>query len=54
MRAFFTDMKLPSFNELTGLAALEKEIQKFRELRDSYREANKVHYGEYLASILDD
>lgn len=54
MRVFFIDIKLPGFKDITGLASLEKEIDKIRELRDSYREANKAYYGEHLAALLND
>jgi hypothetical protein len=54
MQVLCFNIKLLSFKELTGLDVLGKEIEKFRELRDSYREMNRAHYGEYLASLLDD
>jgi hypothetical protein len=54
MRIFRIDLRLPDFKKIAGLTALETEIQKFRVLRDSYREANRAHYGEYLASLLDE
>ncbi len=54
MRIFSFKIKLFGFKDITGLASLEIEIQKFRELRDSYREANKAYYGEHLAALLND
>jgi hypothetical protein len=54
MRILSFNIKLPGFKDITGLASLEIEIQKLRELRDSYREANKEYYGEYLAALLND
>lgn len=41
------------FNEISGTNALDASIVKFRELRDSYRQANREYYGEYLFSILE-
>jgi hypothetical protein len=43
-----------SFGEITGTKALDVSINKFRDLRDSYRDANREYYGEYLFSILDE
>ena len=42
------------FAALSGTEALDESISKFRELRDSYRDANREYYGEYLFSILDE
>jgi hypothetical protein len=53
MRILCFDIRPVGFRDFFGLTAMEKEIQKFRDLRDSYREANKAHYGEYLSSLLD-
>ncbi|ACM20350.1 hypothetical protein Geob_1993 [Geotalea daltonii FRC-32] len=33
---------------------LDRQIDKLRELRDSYREANIRHYGSELAALLND
>lgn len=43
-----------TFTALSGFDALDESISKFRELRDSYRSANREYYGEYLFSILDE
>jgi hypothetical protein len=43
-----------SFGDISGTKALDVSINKFRELRDSYRDANREYYGEYLFSILDE
>jgi hypothetical protein len=53
MKILGYNLKSFGFNDITGLATLEIEIQKFRELRDSYREANKEYYGEHLAALLN-
>jgi hypothetical protein len=42
------------FAALSGTDALDASISKFRELRDSYRDANREYYGDYLFSILDE
>lgn len=42
------------FAALSGTEALDESISKFRELRDSYRDANRKYYGDYLFSILDE
>jgi hypothetical protein len=48
-------MKLPFFRiKILDFSELDEQIRKLRELRDSYREANRKHYGEYLAALLDD
>lgn len=41
------------FRDISGTNALDASIVKFRELRDSYRQANREYYGEYLFSILE-
>jgi hypothetical protein len=41
------------FRDITGTNALDESIEKFRDLRDSYRQANREYYGEYLFSILE-
>lgn len=43
-----------AFGEISGTNTLDVSINKFRELRDSYRAANREYYGEYLFSILDE
>ncbi len=52
-RLFFNLIKL-NFGEISGTKALDASISKFRELRDSYRDANREYYGDYLFSILDE
>ncbi len=54
MRILFFDIKMITFGEISGINALDASISKFRELRDSYRDANREFYGEYLFSILDE
>jgi hypothetical protein len=44
---------LPSL-KLLDFSALDKQIANIKELRDSYRAANKAFYGEQLAALLDD
>lgn len=46
----FTCFRLDIF----GFSELDRQIEKMRVLRDSYREANVAHFGVYLASLLDD
>ncbi len=40
--------------KLMDFSELDKQIAKIKELRDSYRAANRAYYGEYLAALLDD
>jgi hypothetical protein len=48
-------MKIPFFTfKILDFAPLDEQIRKFRELRDSYREANRAHFGDILAALLDD
>ena len=48
-------MRFPRFRlDIFGFSELDRQIDKMRELRDSYREANIAHFGAYLASMLDD
>ncbi len=48
-------MTIPFLNiRILDFAPLDAQISKFRELRDSYREANRAYYGEFLAALLDD
>lgn len=54
MKNFLSNLKLMAFGNTSGLKALDASINKFRELRDSYRDANRKYYGEYLFSILDE
>ncbi len=54
MRVFCFDIRMFSFNEVSGINALDSSIGKFRELRDGYRHANKEYFGEYLFAILDE
>lgn len=48
MKLAFLNLKLLDFTEL------DKQIAKLKELRDSYRAANRAYYGEQLAALLDD
>ena len=43
---------LPRF-ELFDFSELDRQIAKIKDLRDSYRAANRAYYGDYLASLLD-
>lgn len=43
-----------SFQRLSGIDAIDRSIDKFRDLRDTYREANRQYYGEYLMAILEE
>lgn len=48
-------MKIPFINvRILDFSELDLQIAKMRELRDSYRAANREYYGEYLAALLDD
>lgn len=38
---------------LIDFKPLDLQIDKMKELRDSYRSANIEHYGEFLAQMLD-
>jgi hypothetical protein len=46
-------ISLPAF-KLMDFSELDKQIAKIRELRDSYRAANRAFYGDYLAALLED
>lgn len=39
---------------LFDFSELDRQIDKIKELRDSYRAANRSYYGDYLAALLDD
>ncbi len=39
---------------IIDFSKMDEQIAKFRELRDSYREANRAYYGEYLAALLNE
>ncbi len=54
MSGLFSKLMGLVFGEISGTKALDASIEKFRELRDSYRRANREYYGEYLFSILDE
>jgi hypothetical protein len=54
MMDFILNQMKRSFGDVSGTKALDASINKFRELRDSYRDANREYYGEYLFSILDE
>jgi len=48
-------MRIPFINtKLLDFSELDRQIEKMRELRDSYRNANILHYGKQLASLLND
>jgi hypothetical protein len=50
-----TTMKIPFCKvRILDFSALDEQISKFEELRDSYHEANRAHYGEVLAALLND
>lgn len=54
MRYKEATVKIPFLNvTILDFAPLDEQISKFRELRDSYHEANRAHYGEFLAALLD-
>jgi len=47
-------MKILSFNvTIGGLSELDRQIDKLRNLRDSYREANVAYYGKEIADMLN-
>ena len=48
MKLSFPPFKLMDFSEL------DEQIAKLKDLRDSYRAANRAFYGDYLAALLDD
>lgn len=48
MKLLLPTIRLFDFSEL------DKQIAKIKELRDSYREANRAYYGDFLAALLDD
>jgi hypothetical protein len=54
MKLLCFEIKMTGFTLFTSLRELEQQVGKFRELRDSYRAANKAFYGEHLAGLLDD
>lgn len=54
MKIFFSNLIRLAFGEISGTNALDASISKFRTLRDSYRDANREYYGDYLFSILDE
>jgi len=48
-------MKIPFLRiHLLDFSKMDEQIAKFRDLRDSYRAANRAYYGEYLAAILEE
>jgi len=53
MKYFWTKLRKLTFGNISGINALDESISKFRKLRDSYRDANRKYYGEYVFSILD-
>ncbi|QSV44951.1 hypothetical protein [Geobacter benzoatilyticus] len=38
---------------IAGLSELDRQIEKLRTLRDSYREANIAYYGKEIADMLN-
>ena len=48
MKLFALSFAIIDFSEL------DRQIEKLRELRDSYRRANVAHYGIHLANLLND
>lgn len=48
MRSWFIPSLFVDFSEL------DRQIDKLRALRDSYREANVNYYGKELAALLND
>jgi hypothetical protein len=53
MRIFTLQIRLPGIADISGIKELDKQLQKFKDLRDSYYRANREYYGEYLATLLD-
>ena len=39
---------------IIDFSTMDEQIAKFRALRDSYRDANRAYYGEYLAALLEE
>lgn len=54
MRILFLDIKMVALPNISGISALDSSIDKFRELRDAYRDANREYFGDYLFAMLDD
>jgi len=54
MRIFCFEIKMMTFAEASGITALDSSIEKFRELRDEYRQANRSYFGDYLFAMLDE
>ena len=47
-------MKIPFFSvTLVDFSEMDKQIDKLKELRDSYLASNRAFYGEQLAKLLD-
>jgi hypothetical protein len=46
-------ISLPAFR-LIDFSEIDEQIAKIKELRDSYRAANRAYFGEDLAALLDD
>lgn len=53
MKIFSFEITFPGFGEISGVRELDRQMQKFRDLRDSYHEANREYYGEYFAALMD-
>jgi hypothetical protein len=54
MKILWLEIKMTDFSLFSDLRDLERQVDKFRDLRDSYRAANRAFYGEQLAALLDD
>lgn len=47
-------MKIPFFRlSIIDFTEIDREIAKFRALKDSYYAANRAHYGDFLAEFLN-
>jgi hypothetical protein len=53
LRSITMKISFPTF-KFIDFSELDRQIAKIKELRDSYRVANRSYYGEYLAALLDD
>lgn len=45
---------LKRFMQPFSFAHLDQQIEKFRQLSNEYKKANRAYYGEYLSNILFD
>lgn len=53
MKIFNIEFLRLNFPDISGIRELDRQLQKFRELRDSYHAANREYYGEYFATLMD-